>query len=194
MAVEAGAVDSDLVAGDAEIRQAVGMRRAGRRTAAFEHLRTATTLYVAAESTAAAAKIAAQRRAPPPDTTSRPAAPPAVTPAPPVVVDPTPAIRQSISAYIQALENRDLPAVTRVFPDIPSGLSESLRQFFRGAEDIQASWQALRIVPAGDQADARVAMTLTFKRAANHSPDRTRAELNMQLSRRGDGWIITSIH
>ena len=193
MAVDAGAAESDLVAGDAELQQAINDRRAGRRAVAFGHLRTATTLFMAAESTAAAGKIAAQRRAPPPDTTSKPALPSAVTPAPPAVVDPQPAIRQSISAYIQALENRDLTAVTRVFPDIPQGLSESLRQFFRGAEEIHASWQALRIVPSGDQADARVAMTLTFKRADNHSPDRTRAELNMQLSRRGDGWIITAI-
>ncbi len=194
MAVEAGAGATDLAAGDAELQQAANMRRAGRRAAAFGHLRSATALFAAAESTAAAARIAAQRRAPPPDTTPKQASPPPVTPAPPPVVDPTPAIRQSISTYIQALESRDLSAVTRVFPDIPPGLSESLRQFFRGAEEIHASWQALRIVPSGDQADARVAMTLTFKRADNHSPDRTTTELSMQLSRRGDGWIITAIH
>ncbi len=193
MAVEAGAAQSDLAAGDAQLQQAMDMRRAGRRAAAFGHVRTATILFTAAESTAAAAKIAAQRRAPPPDTTPKPVVPPPVTPAPPAVVDPLPAIRQSIAAYIQALENRDLTAVTRVFPDIPQGLSESLRQFFRGAEEIHASWQALRIVPSGDQADARVAMTLTFKRADNHSPDRTRTELSLRLSRRGDGWIITAI-
>jgi uncharacterized protein YjdB len=193
MAVDAGAADADLVASDAEVQQAIAMRRAGRRAAAFEHLRTATTLYMAAESTAAATKIAAQRRAPPPDTASRPASPPPVTPAPPVVVDPTPAIRQSISAYIQAIENRDLTGVTRVFPDIPRGLSDGWRQFFRGAEDIHATWNALSIAPLGDQANARIAMTLTFKRADNHSPDRRSTEFGLQLSRRGDGWIITAI-
>ena len=193
MAVDAGAADSNLVAGDTEMRQAIGMRRAGRRAAAFEHLHTATTLYMAAESTAAAAKIAAQRRAPPPDTASKPAPPPPVTPAQPVVVDPTPAIRQSISAYIQAIENRDLTGMGRVFPDIPRALSDGWRQFFRGAEDIHASWNALSIAPLGDQANARIAMTLAFKRADNHSPDRRSTEFGMQLSRRNDGWIITAI-
>jgi serine/threonine protein kinase len=193
MAVDAGAAPTDLAAGDLELQQAADMRRTGRRAAAFGHLRAATALFATAESTAAAAKIAAQRRAPPPDTASKPAPPPPVTPAP-VVVDPEPAIRQSIAAYVQALENRDMTAVTRVFPDIPSALSESLRQFFRGAEEVHATWQALRIAPSGSQADARIAMTLTFKRADNHTPDRARTELLMQLSRRGDGWIITSIH
>jgi hypothetical protein len=194
MAVEAGAVQSDLAAGDAQLQQAIDMRRAGRRAAAFGHLRTATTLFSAAESTAAAAKIAAQRRAPPPDTTPKAAVPPPVTPAPPPVVDPMPAIRQSISAYIQAIEGRDLAAMTRMFPDIPPGQSEGWRQFFRGAEDVHATWQALRIAPSGDQADARVSMTLTFKRADNHSPDRRSTEFGMELSRRGDTWIITAVH
>jgi uncharacterized protein YjdB len=194
LAVDAGADQSDpadLGAGDAEVQQATDLRRSGHRAEAYAHLRRAATLFASAESTASAIRIAAQRRAPPPDTAK--AAPP-VTPPPPPVVDPLPAIRQSITAYVQALESRDLSAVARVFPDIPQGLSEGLRQFFRGAEDIHATWQALRIAPFGDQADARIAMTLTFKRADNHSPDRTQTEMSVQLSRRGDGWIITAIH
>jgi serine/threonine protein kinase len=194
LAVDAGADGSDanLTAGDAEVQQAADLRQAGHRTEAFAHLRRAATWFAAAESTAAAARMAAQRRAPPPDTAGK--APPPVAPSPPAVVDPEPAIRASIGAYMQALESRDITAVLRVFPDIPQALADNLRQFFRGAEGIHASWQAVRIAPSGDTADARVAMTLTFKRADNHAPDRTQTEVLMQLSRRGAGWVITAMH
>jgi hypothetical protein len=37
-------------------------------------------------------------------------------------------------------------------------------------------------------------MTLTFKRADNHAPDRTRSEVTMQLARRSADWVITAIH
>ncbi|HEY6060727.1 MAG TPA: protein kinase [Gemmatimonadales bacterium] len=191
MAVGAGAGEPDLAAGDAELQQASDLRLQGRRAAAFEHLRRAAVLFATAETTAAA-KIARQRRAPL-DTATKPA-PPSTPPSPPPVVDPEPAIRQSIAAYMQALERRDLEAVMRVFPDIPQTLSDNLKQFFRGAEEIQAAWQPLRIAPAGDLADVRLTMTLTFKRADNHAPDRARTEMTMQLSRRGTGWIITAIH
>ena len=108
-------------------------------------------------------------------------------------VNPEPAIRGVIDAYARALERRDINAVLRVFPDIPQSQADSWRQFFRGAEDIHASWQAMRIAPSGDQADARVAMTLTFKRADNHAPDRARYEVTMQLARRSSEWVITAI-
>jgi hypothetical protein len=192
-AVDAGAGAAALAAGDTELQQAADLRRAGRRAEAFGHLRTATTLFTAAESTATAARLAAQRR-PPPDTAPKPPPPPPVTPPPAPVVDPEPAIRSSIAAYMRALENRDIGAVARVFPDIPQALSEAWRQFFRGAEEIKASWTALRIAPSGDQAEARIAMTLTFKRADNHAPDRTRSEVTMQLARRSADWVITAIH
>jgi hypothetical protein len=147
-------------------------------------------LFAVAESTAAAARIAAMRRMPAPDTIPKPAPPPA-NPAP--EVDPEPAIRGAIDAYARALERRDINAVLKVFPDISQNQADSFRQFFAGAEDIHASWQAMRIAPTGNQADARVAMTLTFKRADNHAPDRTRSEVTIQLSRRGSEWVITAI-
>jgi serine/threonine protein kinase len=189
-AVEAGAGDADLAAGDDARRLALQLREAGRRTEAFAQLQRAAGLFAVAESTAAAARIAAMRRMPAPDTIPKPAPPPA-NPAP--EVDPEPAIRGAIDAYARALERRDINAVLKVFPDISQNQADSFRQFFAGAEDIHASWQAMRIAPTGNQADARVAMTLTFKRADNHAPDRTRSEVTIQLSRRGSEWVITAI-
>jgi hypothetical protein len=36
-------------------------------------------------------------------------------------------------------------------------------------------------------------MTLTFKRADNHAPDRARYEVTIQLARRSSEWVITAI-
>jgi uncharacterized protein YjdB/ketosteroid isomerase-like protein len=190
IAVEAGAAESDLAAGDAQLQQAIDMRRAGRRAAAFGHLRSATTLFMAAESTAAAAKITAQRRAPPADTAPRPAPP---TPTPPPVVDPLPEIRRTIGDYARALQRRDIDAVLRVFPDMPQSQSANLRQFFTGAEDIHADWRESRLTPAGDQAEAHGTLTLTFKQADNHAPGRAQTDVTMVLARRPSGWVITAI-
>ncbi len=192
-AKEAGAMDADLDPGDAAVRLAQQLRQAGRRAEAFAHLQRAAGLFADAESTAAAARIAAERRMPAPDTTPKPAPPPA-TPAPEPEVDPRPAIRGAIDAYARALERRDMNAVLQVFPDIPQSEADSWRQFFAGAEDVQATWQAMRIAPTGDQAEARVAMILTFKRADNRAPERQRYEVTIQLSRRRSEWVITAIH
>jgi serine/threonine protein kinase len=189
-AVEAGAVDADLDAGDDALRVAQQLRQAGRRAEAFAHLRQAAGLFAVAESTATAARVAAARRVPAPDTPK--VVPPPTTSTPPEV-NPEPAIRGAIDAYARALERRDINAVLRVFPDIPQSQADSWRQFFAGAEDVHASWQAVRIAPSGDRADARVEMTLTFKRADNHTPDRARYEVTMQLARRQSEWVITAI-
>jgi len=189
-AVEAGAGEADLSRGDEVVRLAQQLRQSGRRAAAFAQLQRAAGLFAAAESTA----IAAPRRMPAPDTApSPPAPPPPVTSAPEPAVDPVPAIRGTIDAYARALERKDINAVQRVFPDIPQSQAHLLRQFFTGADDIQASWQARRIAPSGNLADARVAMTLSFKRADNHAPDQIRSEITIQLARRGSEWVITAI-
>ncbi|HEY7686492.1 MAG TPA: protein kinase [Gemmatimonadales bacterium] len=193
-AVDAGAGETDLSRGDEAVRLAQQLRQSGRRAAAFAQLQRATGLFAEAENTATAARIAAARRLPAPDTASSPPAPPPpVTSAPEPAVDPVPAIRSTIDAYARALERQDINAVLRVFPDIPQSQADSWRQFFTGAEDIRASWQAMRITPTGNQADARVAMTLTFKRADNHAPDRARYEVTIQLARRSSEWVITAV-
>jgi hypothetical protein len=193
-AVDAGAGAADLAQGDAELQRALDLRRAGRRAEAFEHLRTAAGLYADAESAAAAARIAAQRRAPPPDTAKvAPPPTPAPLPEPPAVVNPEPEIRRTIAAYARALESRDLNALTRVFPDLPPSQADQWQQFFTGAEDIRAEWRVIRITPAGNRAEARVAMTLRFRRADNHGPDRQPFEVRMQLSHRDSAWVITAI-
>jgi hypothetical protein len=94
-AVEAGAVDADLDAGDDALRVAQQLRQAGRRAEAFAHLRQAAGLFAVAESTATAARVAAARRVPAPDTPK--VVPPPTTSTPPEV-NPEPAIRGAIDA------------------------------------------------------------------------------------------------
>jgi hypothetical protein len=189
-AVSEGASAAGLSAGDTELQQGQEQRRAGRRAAAFEHLRTASNLFVTAESVATAAHLASRRAITPVDTPK--VAPPSVdTPTAPE--NPEPAIRQTIGDFAHAIETRRLDELQRVFPDISQSQAESYRQFFAGAADIHADWKATRIDPTVDQAVAHVSLTLTFKRADSHAPDRTESELTMLLVRRRGTWVVTAI-
>lgn len=191
-AVAAGAGQSDLASGDAELTQAQTLRASGRRIEAFGHLRTASTLFSAAETSATAARVSAQPpSAPPPDTTPKTVSHP-VPPPPSPPADPAPEIRQTIGFYAHALEARSLDDVVRVWPDLPQAQADKFRQFFSGAKEIQASWTATNIVPNGDEAEVRVTMTLTFK-SADSQPGRTESELTIRLRRQNGSWVITAI-
>ncbi|HET7248798.1 MAG TPA: protein kinase [Gemmatimonadales bacterium] len=187
-AVSAGATAVDLAAGDAELQVGQDQRQAGHRAEAFDHMRTAANLFVTAESSAAAARLAARRTAPPPDTAPK-AAPPSPQP-----VDPEPAIRAAIGAYAHALEARRLDDLQRAFPDMSPSQTDNWRQFFAGARDVHAIWKATRVSATGNQAEARVSITLTFKTADTHEPNRTDSDQTFYLLQQSGRWIITAVH
>ncbi|HET7380213.1 MAG TPA: protein kinase [Gaiellales bacterium] len=187
-AVSAGATAVDLAAGDAELQVGQDQRQAGHRAEAFDHIRTAANLFVTAESSAAAARLAARRAAPPPDTAPK-AAPPSPQP-----VDPEPAIRAAIGAYAHALEARRLDDLQRAFPDMSPSQTDNWRQFFAGARDVHAIWKATRVSASGNQAEARVSITLTFKTADTHEPNRTDSDQTFYLLQQSGRWIITAVH
>lgn len=187
-ALAAGAVSADLSYGDSLYTQAQQLRRSGNRTEAFARAQLALGVFNAAE-TAATARLASRRAAVPVDTPK--AAPPSAPP--PTPENPEPAIRQTIGDFAHALETRRLDDLQRVFPDISQSQADSYRQFFAGAIEIHADWKATRIDPTEDQAVAHVSLTLTFKRADSHAPDRTESDLTMLLVRRRGSWVITAI-
>jgi serine/threonine protein kinase len=190
-AVSAGATTAELSPGDAQLQQAQDLRQAGHRADAFGRLRTAMDLFVTAETAATAARVAARRAAPPPDTAK---VAPILPPPPLVPVDPEPAIRQTIGDYAHALEGRSMDDLQRVFPDMSQVDARNWQQFFDGATKVKATWRATRIVPSGDQAEARVSLSLTFQSADSHDPGRTDSELTVRLRRQNGTWVITAIH
>jgi serine/threonine protein kinase len=191
-ALSAGATAVDLATGDAELQLGQDQRQAGHRAEAFDHIRTATNLFVTAESSAAAARLAARRAAPPPDTVPK-VTPPSSTPQP-QPVDPEPAIREAIGAYAHALEARRLDDLQRAFPDMSPGQADNWRQFFAGARDVHAVWKATRISATGNQSEARVSITLTFKTADTHEPNRTDSDQTFYLQQQSGRWVITAVH
>ncbi len=191
-AVSAGATAADLAAGDAELQLGQNQREDGHRAEAFDHMRAAANLFVTAESSAAAARLAPRRALPPPDTAK--VAPPSSTPPPPQPVDPEPAIRETIAAYARALEARHLDDLQRAFPDMTPSQTDNWRQFFAGAREIHAVWKATRVSATGNQAEARVSMTLTFKSADTHEPNRTDSDQTFYLLQQNGRWVITAVH
>ncbi|HSD31890.1 MAG TPA: protein kinase [Gemmatimonadales bacterium] len=185
-AVAAGARGTDLTGGDAEVQLASNLRRQGRRAQAFEHLRTATSLFAAAESTATA------RRRPPPETAVAPVTPPPPQPPPPP--DPAP-IRGLIASYGRALERRDLAALRQVYPGIPSQKVQQWQDFFKIARDVRATIEPGQIVfdSAGDRATASVQCTLRFQNTTMGRRDTQPCDFRARVGRQGTTWVIEAI-
>ena len=191
MAVDAGAADSELVAGDTELQRPSVCDAPGRRAAAFEHLRTAATLYMAAESTAAAARLAAQRALPPHDTTPKPA--PTVPPAPQPAPDPTPEIRAAIAAYAQALEDRNLNALKGIYPGIPRRESDGWQEFFKNARNIRATLQPTQITPSGNEAEVIISGSITYQSSNPPGHPTLPYNFHAHLVRQAGAWVIDLI-
>ena len=190
-AVSAGAGVAELSPGDAQLQEAQDLRQVGHRSEAFDHLRRALDYFVTAESSATATRVAA-RRAQPVDTASK-VAPPSSTPPPPQPVDPEPAIRETIGDYARALEARRLDDLQRAFPDMTPNQIDSWRQFFAAARDIHATWKATRVSATGNQAEAHVSMTLTFKTPDSHEPARQDFDQTFLLLQQNGRWVISAV-
>lgn len=189
-AVVAGARDAELAPGDTELQLAATLRRQGHRALAFEHLRTAATLFAGAESSATA------RRRPPPDTVAAPVTPPVpVVTAPPRPVVDTAPIREAIAAYGRALENRDMRALRKAYPGIPSHQAQAWQNLFQSVRDVHATVQPSRIEidPAGGRASADVQCTLRFRNTTTTQPSPLTCDFHARLAREGGAWVIETI-
>ncbi|MGH7613407.1 MAG: protein kinase domain-containing protein [Gemmatimonadales bacterium] len=190
-AVVAGATDADLAAGDAELSTALRLRQArgGRSAEALQHLLAATNLWAAAERTVQARAAAASRPAEPVPPPTQPATPPAPQP----VADPAPQIREVITAYGRALENRDLNALRQVFPALPSHQAQAWQDLFNSARDIRADLRPTQIDQSGDRADVAVSGMLTYQNTNARRQERLPANFHARLARVGSSWVITAI-
>ena len=187
-AVAAGASESDLGPGDAEMRQAGILRQARRRAEAFAHLREAARLFAGAESVATAARLAEARRARPPrDSTQTPPLPP---PPPP---DPRPQIREAIAAYGRAMEGRDVDGLKRVYPGISRQKVTALQDFFQNARSIQTRIEPVQIDVSGDEADVVVRGSMTFQSINPSGQQTSPLNFHARLVRQGSTWVIASL-
>ncbi len=187
-AVAAGASDSDLGPGDAELRQAAILRQADRRAEAFAHLREAARLFAGAESVATAARVAEARRARPArDSTLTPPPPP---PPPP---DPRPQIREAIAAYGRAMEGRDVDGLKRVYPGISRQKVSALQDFFQNARSIQTRIEPIQIEISGDEANVVVRGSMTFQSINPSGQQTSPLNFHARLVRQGSTWVIGSL-
>jgi hypothetical protein len=187
-AVAAGASDSDLGPGDAELRQAGILRQARRRAEAFAHYREAAWLFAGAESVATAARIAEARRARPArDSTQTP------TPPPPPPPDPRPQIREAIAAYGRAMEGRDVDGLKRVYPGISRQKVTALQDFFQNARSIQTRIEPIQIEVSGDEANVVVRGSMTFQSINPSRQQTSPLNFHARLVRQGSIWVIGSL-
>jgi ketosteroid isomerase-like protein len=113
-----------------------------------------------------------------------------VTAAPVAAADPRPAIEAVLGAYAQAIQNRDLGEIRRLYPDITPQQEGNWTQFFDHVRDLRVRLAIRDVSTEGDVARARAELTLEFRNAQRNEQTST---VSFTLGRRGDAWRITSV-
>jgi serine/threonine-protein kinase len=134
----------------------------------------------------AAAQPAASQPAP-----SRPAAPPAAEPAAPPP-DPRPEIEDLVAAYAQAIENKSIDDMRRVYPGLPADKEKGWRVFFRAVRgSVRAQLALAQLDVRGATADLVVRGTYEYDDAGgSHREDKNfRASAALQ----GGVWKLTLV-
>jgi serine/threonine-protein kinase len=173
--------------------------------------RRAPTTTVAAEAPAPPSRPAAPVTPPRAAVESTNASPPAPAPAPaadtarpissavvpaepaPSVarpVDHRPAIERVLENYRRAIESRDLAQLRAAYPGLTAEQERAWRDFFGSITHITATLTVRSLETAGDQAQARIAVTYEYRARANQTQN---LDLTAALALRPSGWQITAI-
>jgi serine/threonine-protein kinase len=115
-----------------------------------------------------------------------------VEPAPSVSppVDHRPAIERVLENYRRAIESRDLAQLRAAYPGLTAQQERAWRDFFGSITHITATLTIRSLETAGDQAQARIAVTYEYRARANQTQD---LDLTAALQLRPSGWQITAI-
>jgi serine/threonine protein kinase len=135
----------------------------------------------------------------------QPAPPPApspiaatVTAPPPAAVAPAPpapsaaGVRAVLQEYGHAIEQRDIGAMRRVYPELTSSEQAVWERFFQGARRIKVDIQVRSIEVNGSSAQARLAGTYDYENNEGQ-PQPTLRVSSASLKHDGSAWHIVSI-
>ncbi len=122
-------------------------------------------------------------------TVSAPAAPPPAESAP--AVEPTVAVQGVVEAYGRAIQDKDLAAIRRVFPDIPDDQAKGWSSFFETSTELSVTLDQVRVTVNGDGAQAVFRQRLSYRSGGpRQSLEQT---VTAVLTRVGGAWLITAI-
>jgi serine/threonine protein kinase len=118
---------------------------------------------------------------------TQPAAPPAA-PAPSAA-----GVRAVLQEYERAIEQRDIGAIRRVYPELSSSEAAIWERFFRDARRIKVAFQVRSLEVNGSSAQARLAGTYDYEDNEGRPQPTLRVSVNSSLRHDGSAWHIVSI-
>jgi serine/threonine protein kinase len=180
-----------------------------KKTAAKE-ARTRTPPKTTATARKPAPTVAPIVRAAPPTVQSatvqtparQPASNPIVIPTrpAPTVPEPAPAkpaapstadIANTVEAYAQAIESRDIGAVRRAYPGLTGEQESGFREFFALARNINVTFRIVGLEANGNNADAR--LVGTYEYVTGSKTERQPVSFAATLRHDGSAWHLTSV-
>ena len=130
--------------------------------------------------------------APPP-----PAPPPPAAPPPAAAPSPAPSaagVRAVLQDYEHAIEQRDIGAIRRVYPELTSSEQSIWERFFQDARRIRVTFQVRSLEVNGSSAQARLAGSYDYENNEGRPQPTLPVSLNASLKHDGSAWHIVSIH
>ena len=178
------ATDTELITGDALVREARQLAQEGRRADALASFAAGLSAWSGAAQAARTRAAQAAAAATPPRAD---APPPVVTQ--PVPSDPRPLIEQAIAAYARALESRDVEAVRRAYPGLTRRQEDAWRGLFQGVRELRADLKPSSIQVEGTDA-ARASVGGTLELVSRDGRQRQPITFQAALERAAGGWVI----
>jgi eukaryotic-like serine/threonine-protein kinase len=119
---------------------------------------------------------------------------------PPTVPEPSPAkpaapstadIANTVEAYSQAIESRDIGAVRRAYPGLTGEQESGFREFFALARNINVTFRIVGLEANGNNADAR--LVGTYEYVTGSKTERQPVSFAATLRHDGSAWHLTSV-
>ena len=107
-------------------------------------------------------------------------------------VEPRVAVEQVVEQYGKAIQDESLDGIRRVFPDLSEDQAKAWSRFFDTSTDLSVTLDQTRITVTGDKARASFRQRMSYTPAGPRQT--TTTTVTMELTRRGEAWVITAVH
>ncbi|MBA3727313.1 MAG: hypothetical protein H0W86_13000 [Armatimonadetes bacterium] len=101
-------------------------------------------------------------------------------------------MRAAVEEYAQAIEQRDIGAVRRVYPGLTPAQQSGLERFFQVARRINVTFRVSALEVTGATAEARVVGTYEYVNAEGQ-PKTEQVSLGASFRHDGSVWRLVSV-
>ena len=106
------------------------------------------------------------------------------------VVDPEAELTATLEAYRQALEAKDLDALSVLYEDFTEGQRAALAQYFANANDLRIQFRDVRVAIIAEDAAVSFTRQDRFTDRGTGAPQKMTVRVTKRFAKRAQGWMI----